>query len=40
MGYGPLVRCVSGLTSLWRYPDDPDSFSDSTSSIPIITPPA
>lgn len=30
MGYGPLVRCVSGLTSLWRYPDDEDSFSDST----------
>ena len=30
MGYGPLVRCVSGLTSLWRYPDDPHSFSDST----------
>ena len=21
MGYGPLVRCISGLTSLWRYPD-------------------
>lgn len=30
MGYGPLVRCLSGLTSLWRYPDDPVSFSDST----------
>ena len=31
MGYGPLVRCVSGLTSLWRYPDDDEaSFSDST----------
>ena len=30
MGYGPLVRCVSGLTSLWRYPDDDASFSDST----------
>jgi crotonobetainyl-CoA:carnitine CoA-transferase CaiB-like acyl-CoA transferase len=30
MGYGPLVRCVSGLTSLWRYADDDDSFSDST----------
>ena len=30
MGYGPLVRCVSGLTSLWRYPDDDGSFSDST----------
>src|SRR5439155_23037506 len=30
MGYGPLVRCVTGLTSLWRYPGDDDSFSDST----------
>ncbi len=30
MGYGPLVRCLAGLTSLWRYPDDPESFSDST----------
>jgi crotonobetainyl-CoA:carnitine CoA-transferase CaiB-like acyl-CoA transferase len=30
MGYGPLVRCVAGLTSLWRYPDDDESFSDST----------
>ena len=30
MGYGPLVRCVSGLTSLWRYPEDEESFSDST----------
>jgi crotonobetainyl-CoA:carnitine CoA-transferase CaiB-like acyl-CoA transferase len=30
MGYGPLVRCVSGLTSLWRYTDDAQSFSDST----------
>ena len=30
MGYGPLVRSVSGLTSLWRYPDDEESFSDST----------
>ncbi len=30
MGYGPLVRGVSGLTSLWRYPDDDASFSDST----------
>jgi crotonobetainyl-CoA:carnitine CoA-transferase CaiB-like acyl-CoA transferase len=30
MGYGPLVRCVSGLTSVWRYPDDEDNFSDST----------
>ncbi len=34
MGYGPLVRCVSGLTSLWRYPDDDGSFSDSTMIHP------
>jgi crotonobetainyl-CoA:carnitine CoA-transferase CaiB-like acyl-CoA transferase len=34
MGYGPLVRCASGLTSLWRYRDDPDSFSDSTTIHP------
>jgi crotonobetainyl-CoA:carnitine CoA-transferase CaiB-like acyl-CoA transferase len=34
MGYGPLVRCASGLTSLWRYPDDPESFSDSTTIHP------
>ena len=34
MGYGPLVRCVSGLTSLWRYPDDDGGFSDSTTIHP------
>ena len=34
MGYGPLVRCASGLTSLWRYRDDPESFSDSTTIHP------
>ena len=34
MGYGPLVRCASGLTSLWRYPDDPESFSDSITIHP------
>ncbi|HWD25463.1 MAG TPA: CoA transferase [Acidimicrobiales bacterium] len=33
-GYGPLVRCAAGLTSLWRYPDDPASFSDQTSVYP------
>ena len=22
LGYGPIVRCVSGIASLWRYPDD------------------
>jgi crotonobetainyl-CoA:carnitine CoA-transferase CaiB-like acyl-CoA transferase len=34
MGYGPLVRCAAGLTSLWRYPGDPESFSDSTTIHP------
>ena len=34
MGYGPLVRCASGLTSLWRYPDDGEGFSDSTTIHP------
>jgi crotonobetainyl-CoA:carnitine CoA-transferase CaiB-like acyl-CoA transferase len=34
MGYGPLVRCVSGLTSLWRYEGDEASFSDSTAIHP------
>ena len=34
MGYGPLVRCASGLTSLWRYRDDPEGFSDSTTIHP------
>ncbi|MGZ4172693.1 MAG: CoA transferase, partial [Solirubrobacteraceae bacterium] len=34
MGYGPLVRCVSGLTSLWRYSDDDGGFSDSTTIHP------
>jgi len=34
MGYGPLVRCVSALTSLWRYPDDEGGFSDSTTIHP------
>jgi crotonobetainyl-CoA:carnitine CoA-transferase CaiB-like acyl-CoA transferase len=34
MGYGPLVRCASGLTSLWRHPGDPDGFGDSTTIHP------
>jgi crotonobetainyl-CoA:carnitine CoA-transferase CaiB-like acyl-CoA transferase len=34
MGYGPLVRCASGLTSLSRYPDDPDGFADGTTIHP------
>lgn len=34
MGYGPLVRAATGLTDLWRYPDDPESFSDSITIYP------
>jgi crotonobetainyl-CoA:carnitine CoA-transferase CaiB-like acyl-CoA transferase len=34
MGYGPLVRCASGLTSLWRHRDLEDGFSDSTTIHP------
>ena len=34
MGYGPLVRCASGLTSLWRYLDDSEGFGDSTTIHP------
>lgn len=34
LGYGPLVRASTGLTEMWRYPDDPDSFSDSVTIYP------
>tara|TARA_R110000824_G_scaffold48129_1_gene136073 strand:+ start:180 stop:2408 length:2229 start_codon:yes stop_codon:yes gene_type:complete len=34
MGYGPLVRAATGLTLAWRYPDDPESFSDSVTIYP------
>lgn len=34
MGYGPLVRAATGLTELWRYPDDPESFSDAVTIYP------
>ncbi len=34
MGYGPLVRAATGLTELWRYQDDPESFSDSITIYP------
>lgn len=34
MGYGPLVRAATGLTELWRYPNDPESFSDSVTIYP------
>src|SRR5829696_8444367 len=34
MGYGPIVRCVSGITSLWRYPDDELAFGEPTTIYP------
>lgn len=34
MGYGPLVRASSGLTGLWRYPDDERSFADALTIFP------
>lgn len=34
MGYGPLVRAAAGLTAMWRYQDDPESFSDSVTIYP------
>lgn len=37
MGYGPLVRANAGLTDLWRYEDDPESYSDSVTIYPDHT---
>ena len=34
MGYGPLVRSTTGLTGLWRYPDDETGFSDAVTIVP------
>jgi crotonobetainyl-CoA:carnitine CoA-transferase CaiB-like acyl-CoA transferase len=34
MGYGPLVRCVSGLTDLWQDPTVEDGFGDATTIYP------
>ena len=34
LGYGPVVRSASGITSLWRYPDDSSSHSDATTIYP------
>ncbi|SDB35119.1 CoA transferase [Pseudomonas sp. NFACC13-1] len=34
MGYGPLVRAATGLTWLWRYPQQVDGYSDSTTIFP------
>lgn len=34
MGYGPLVRAAAGLSRKWRYPGDPDGYSDSITIYP------
>lgn len=34
LGYGPLVRASAGLTALWRYDDDPTSYSDAITVYP------
>jgi len=34
LGYGPLVRAATGLTQMWRYPGDPDSYSDAVTVYP------
>lgn len=34
MGYGPLVRCTSGLTALWSYSDEAGSYSDGATIFP------
>ena len=34
MGYGPLVRASTGLTSLWRRPEADESFSDASTIYP------
>lgn len=34
LGYGPLVRMMTGLTSLWCYPDIKNSFCDCNTIYP------
>ena len=34
MGYGPLVRATTGLSGLWRYPDDEAGHSDASTIFP------
>lgn len=34
MGYGPLVRAATGLTSKWCYPGDDEGYSDSLTIYP------
>lgn len=37
LGYGPLVRAVTGLSQLWRYPDQPNGFCDGITVYPDHT---
>ena len=37
LGYGPIVRCVSGIASLWRYPDDELAFGEPTTTTRTTT---
>lgn len=34
LGYGPLVRAAVGVTNLWVYPDDPETFCDTVTVYP------
>jgi crotonobetainyl-CoA:carnitine CoA-transferase CaiB-like acyl-CoA transferase len=34
LGYGPIVRCVSGIASVWRYPEDELGFGEPTTIYP------
>ena len=34
MGYGPLVRASTSLSSVWRYPDQEDGFGDGITIYP------
>ncbi|MEA2141793.1 MAG: hypothetical protein QOI64_223, partial [Solirubrobacteraceae bacterium] len=34
LGYGPIVRGVSGITGMWRYPDDELGFGEPTTIYP------
>ncbi|MBB1156352.1 MULTISPECIES: CaiB/BaiF CoA-transferase family protein [Amycolatopsis] len=34
LGYGPLVRAATGLTSEWIYPGEPGTFSDAVTVYP------
>lgn len=34
LGYGPLVRCSTGLAKRWTYPGEPDAFGDAITVYP------